>query len=146
MEKISSFKINHDTHTVGLHLSSVNKDVFTYDLRFKKPNGGDYISNAAAHTIEHLFATVIRNGEIKENVIYFGPMGCRTGFYLLLRDIAPDTAKIQIITALKQCLELDTVPGNAKIECGNYRSHNLKAAKRELSNYLAILTTEKLTL
>ncbi len=143
MEKISSFKINHNIHDVGFYLSSVNKDIFTYDLRFKKPNDGDYISPAAAHTVEHLFATVIRNCEIRDNVIYFGPMGCRTGFYLLLRNIPLAEAKRRVISVIKACIELNEIPGGAKIECGNYRSHNLIAAKTELSAYLAALSKQK---
>ena len=139
MEKISSFKLNHNTHTVGFYLSSVNKEIFTYDMRFKTPNCGSYISPAASHTIEHLFATVIRNSAIKDNVIYFGPMGCRTGFYFILRNIELEEAKNQAILAIKSCIELETVPGNKKVECGNYRSHDLTGAKVELNKYLACL-------
>ncbi len=139
MEKISSFKLDHNTHGVGFYLSSVNKDIFTYDLRFKRPNCKEYISPSAAHTIEHLFATVIRN-KLKDEVIYFGPMGCRTGFYLLLRNISLENAKTYVLSAIADCLALNKVPGGKKIECGNYRSHCLKSAKIELAEYAAALS------
>jgi len=139
METIKSFLIDHDKHPQGFYLSGESQGIYTYDLRFKIPNGGDYLGIAAMHTIEHLFATVVRNSEKKENVVYFGPMGCRTGFYLLLRDIAPADALPLVIDCLKKCLELDFIPGSKKKECGNYKSHNLKGAKIELTKYLLLL-------
>ncbi|MDR2090270.1 MAG: S-ribosylhomocysteine lyase [Clostridiales bacterium] len=139
MEKISSFKIDHTVHEKGFYLGSVANGIFTYDLRFKKPNGGDYIPNAAIHTIEHLFATVVRNGEIKDQVVYFGPMGCRTGFYLLLNGIDKERALIRSVDALKKCLELTEIPGASEKECGNYKEHDLNEAKKEISDYLKIL-------
>ena len=140
MEKIKSFTLNHNTHTAGFYLSSQNRDIFTYDMRFKTPNSGNYISPAASHTIEHLFANVIRNSAIKDDVIYFGPMGCRTGFYLLLRDMEFEDAKKCAVQTLKNCLLLENTPGNKKIECGNYRSHDLAAAKKEIAAYLENLS------
>ncbi|MDY3095156.1 MAG: S-ribosylhomocysteine lyase, partial [Eubacteriales bacterium] len=86
METIKSFLINHDAHPEGVYLSHAEHNIYTYDLRFKKPNAGDFLTTAAAHTVEHLFATVIRNSAVKDKVVYFGPMGCRTGFYLLMRS------------------------------------------------------------
>ena len=83
MERIPSFSKNHDTLEVGLHECGKSHGVTTWDLRFKKPNAGDYISPKALHTVEHLIATILRNSESKDDIIYFGPMGCRTGFYLL---------------------------------------------------------------
>ncbi len=140
MEKITSFTIDHNILKRGFYVSRVDRNVITYDLRFKEPNQGDYLSIAGMHTIEHLFATVVRNSQYKDNVVYFGPMGCRTGFYLILFDMDKDSAKQLTIDCLKKCLTLDTIPGNKKIECGNYRSHNLANAKKELSNYLEILS------
>lgn len=139
MEKITSFTIDHNVLKKGVYLSRVDKNVFTYDLRFKEPNKGDYLHVASMHTIEHLFATVVRNSEFKDNVVYFGPMGCRTGFYLLLFDMDKESAIKLIKECVEKCLELDSVPGNKKIECGNYRSHNLKNAKEELADYLEVL-------
>lgn len=139
MEKITSFTIDHNVLKKGLYLSRVDKNVFTYDLRFKEPNKGDYLHIAAMHTIEHLFATVVRNSEYRDKVVYFGPMGCRTGFYLLLFDTDKQTALEIVKECVAKCLELDSIPGNKKIECGNYRSHDLKGAKEELAAYLDVL-------
>lgn len=141
MEKITSFTIDHNVLKKGFYLSRVDKNVFTYDLRFKEPNKGDYLHMAAMHTIEHLFATVVRNSAYKDKVVYFGPMDCRTGFYLLLFDMNKDEALKLTKECVAKCLELDTIPGSKKIECGNYRSHNLAGAKKELSEYLDVLNT-----
>jgi S-ribosylhomocysteine lyase len=143
MEKITSFTVNHNTLAPGLYLSRVDRNVYTYDLRFKAPNCGDYLPIAAMHTIEHLFATAVRNSNVKEKVVYFGPMGCRTGFYLLLFDTEFSEAKKIVLDSIEKCLEMDFVPGSHKIECGNYRSHNLKAAKQLLKEYLFVLKNEK---
>jgi S-ribosylhomocysteine lyase len=139
MEKISSFKINHTAHEKGFYLGRVDNGIFTYDLRFKKPNCGDYMSNAAIHTVEHLFATAVRNGGIKDSVVYFGPMGCRTGFYLLLNGIQKERALSFSVSAFKECLELTEIPGASEKECGNYKEHDLAGAKREISEYLKII-------
>ena len=141
MEKITSFTIDHNVLKKGFYLSRADKNVFTYDLRFKEPNKGYYLHIAAMHTIEHLFATVVRNSVYKDKVVYFGPMGCRTGFYLLLFDMNKDEALALTKECVPKCLELDTIPGSKKIECGNYRSHNLADAKKELSAYLDVLNT-----
>ena len=86
MKKIASFTVNHDKLQKGMYISRVDGDVITYDIRMKTPNAGDYLSNGALHTFEHLFATYARNSALSDSVIYVGPMGCRTGFYFLLRD------------------------------------------------------------
>ena len=86
MKKIASFTVDHDKLEKGMYISRVDGDVVTYDIRMKKPNMGDYLTNGALHTFEHLFATYARNTELSPQVIYIGPMGCRTGFYFLLRD------------------------------------------------------------
>ena len=139
MDRIPSFSKNHDDLSVGLHKSMEMRGVTTWDLRFKKPNAGDYISPKALHTVEHMLATVLRNSAQKEKIIYFGPMGCRTGFYLL--TVGLDYA--QTLALLKQsfsaALELDEVPGNKREECGNYLEHDLDGAKREIATYLQIL-------
>ena len=83
MNKIPSFQKNHNILSVGLHAQTDAHGITTFDLRFKKPNAGNYLSAKAMHTIEHMMATVLRNGPAGENIVYFGPMGCRTGFYLL---------------------------------------------------------------
>ena len=113
--------------------------ITTWDLRFKKPNAGDYISPKALHTIEHLLATTLRNSAKKDDVIYFGPMGCRTGFYLLTVNLGRE----EVLPLLKECIaeamKLDEVPGNKREECGNYFEHDLDGAKAELKSYAEIL-------
>ena len=97
MEKIASFTVNHDRLEKGMYVSRTDGDVITYDIRMKKPNGGDYLGNGELHTFEHLFATYARNSEYGGQVIYVGPMGCRTGFYLLLRDAVSGSEAIRLV-------------------------------------------------
>ncbi|MDE7380336.1 MAG: S-ribosylhomocysteine lyase [Clostridia bacterium] len=139
MDRIPSFSKNHDTLQTGLHKSMEMHGVTTWDLRFKKPNAGDYVSPKALHTVEHLLATVLRNSSEGGNVIYFGPMGCRTGFYLLTVNLD----RAQVLALLKECcaiaLTLEEIPGNKREECGNYLEHDLADAKREIAAYAEIL-------
>ena len=92
MERIASFCVDHTKLDRGMYLSRQDGDVLTWDIRMKKPNQGDYLTTGAAHTLEHLFATYARNSAVKDGVIYVGPMGCRTGFYLLTRGLTPAQA------------------------------------------------------
>lgn len=137
MDRIQSFSINHDTLDRGIYISRVDSDIVTYDLRFKKPNNGDYLGNKAMHTIEHLFATYVRNSEFKDNIIYFGPMGCRTGFYFLIRSLESSIVIDLIIKALMFIKAFEgEVPGAKRIECGNYLEHDITLAKKEASDFL----------
>ncbi len=149
MEKIASFTVNHNHLTQGMYLSRKDGDIVTYDLRFRRPNREQVLSNAALHTIEHLMATVLRNGETADRIIYFGPMGCRTGFYLLLRDVKPADALHITVDAIKavSCWSGE-IPGAAEAECGNYREYDLLAAKQEAAMMFDVLknwTEENLT-
>ena len=139
MHNIPSFEKNHDMLQTGLHEGTTMHGVTTWDLRCKKPNAGDYISPKALHTIEHLLATTLRNSERADDIIYFGPMGCRTGFYLLTVNMN----RGEVIDLLKKCcaqaLTLDYVPGSKREECGNYLEHDLEGAKSEIKNYMEIL-------
>ena len=131
MKKIASFTINHDTLEKGMYISRIDGDVVTYDIRMKKPNGGDYFQMAAAHTVEHLFATYARNSEYGDEIVYVGPMGCRTGFYLLVRDtLSPENA-IKLVKESMAFIRDFTgeIPGTKKEECGNYLDHDLAGAK-----------------
>ena len=141
MEKIASFTINHNTLKRGLYLSRIDGDVVTYDLRMREPNKPPYLENAALHTIEHLFATFARNGKYKESVIYFGPMGCRTGCYLLLRDTVTQEEAIALVRdTMEQIAGYEgEIPGAKPEECGNWREHDLKGAKAEARAYAEIL-------
>ena len=131
MKKIASFTVNHDTLEKGMYISRIDGDVVTYDIRMKKPNGGDYLNMSAAHTVEHLFATYARNSQYGDKIVYVGPMGCRTGFYLLTRDTLTHT---QAIALVKESMAFvrdfeGEIPGNKKEECGNYLDHDLLGAK-----------------
>ena len=128
MQRIRSFSINHDILKKGMYVSRVDGDVVTYDIRMKEPNKGDYLSNGAMHTIEHLFATYARNTKYSNNVVYVGPMGCRTGFYFLLRDTVSQEEALQIV---RQAMDFiagfeGDIPGTTSRECGNYLEHDLK--------------------
>lgn len=139
MEKIPSFQKNHDALSVGLYAQTDANGVTTFDLRMKKPNAGDYISPKALHTVEHLMATALRNSRAKENIIYFGPMGCRTGFYLLTVRMTYGEVLALLKESIPVALALDEIPGSRREECGNYLEHDLDSAKEELRAYLAVL-------
>ena len=139
MEKIPSFQKNHDALSVGLNAQTDANGVTTFDLRMKKPNAGDYISPKALHTVEHLMATALRNSRAKENIIYFGPMGCRTGFYLLTVRMTYGEVLALLKESIPVALALDEIPGSRREECGNYLEHDLDGAKEELRAYLAVL-------
>ena len=132
MKKIASFTVNHDTLEKGMYISRIDGDVVTYDIRMKLPNGGDYFQMSAAHTLEHLFATYARNSRFGEHILYVGPMGCRTGFYLLVRDTMIHTQAIQLVQESMAFARDFTgeIPGNKKEECGNYLDHDLAGAKK----------------
>lgn len=155
MEKITSFTINHLKLIPGVYVSRVDyvegHPVTTFDLRMTTPNEEPVMNTAEMHTIEHLAATFLRNHDTyKEKTIYFGPMGCRTGFYLLLsgeytsRDIVP---LMQEMFSFIAEFEGD-VPGAAPKDCGNYLDMNLPMArylaKKYLSEVLEHITDERL--
>ena len=139
MEKIPSFTKNHDKLAQGLHECGTANGVTTWDLRFKKPNAGDFLSPESAHTIEHVLATLLRNSARRADIVYFGPMGCLTGFYLLTVNMN----YAEVLSLLKECfalaLNIEEIPGNKREECGNYLFHDLDLAKDECKKYLEIL-------
>ncbi len=140
MQKIASFTVDHNKLTPGIYVSRRDGDITTYDLRTRTPNAGDYMDNRTMHTVEHMFATFIRNSEIGGNVIYFGPMGCQTGFYLLTRDVPDETVLAVTLSVLRQILDYDgEVFGASAAECGNYKNLNLADAKIECRRYLEVL-------
>ena len=141
MKRIASFSVNHDKLKKGIYVSRIDGDVVTYDVRCKIPNGGEYLECPAMHTFEHLFATYARNSEFQDSVIYVGPMGCRTGFYLLLRDnVSRENAIKLTYEAFKFTAEFEgTIPGSTKIECGNYLEHDLEGAKAVAKDMMTVL-------
>ncbi len=146
MNKIASFTVNHDRIAEGIYISRIDGDITTYDMRMRKPNMGDYIDNLTIHSLEHMFATYVRNSEIGSKVIYFGPMGCQTGFYLLVRDES-DSKVLEIVkdVLLKIVNHKGEIFGNTREECGNYRNLNLEAAQIEAKRYLDVLNSKEVT-
>ena len=149
MKTIASFTVNHDKLDKGMYISRIDGDVVTYDIRMKKPNQGDYLSNGAMHTFEHLFATYVRNSALGDKVIYVGPMGCRTGFYFLLRDAVSHAQALRLVQesfAFIRDFE-GVIPGSKPQECGNYLEHDLPGAKAVAEDMLSVLqdwTEEKM--
>ncbi len=140
VNKIASFTVNHDTLTEGIYVSRIDGDVTTYDLRTRIPNSGDYMDNLTMHSVEHMFATYVRSSEIGERVIYFGPMGCQTGFYLLVRNADNAEVLATVIAVLERIIAHDgEMFGAVRRECGNYKNLDLAAAKRECERYLTHL-------
>lgn len=136
MEKIASFTVNHLDLLTGIYVSRIDtigqETLTTFDLRFTRPNIEPVMDTAAVHAIEHLGATFLRNEEgWKERVIYFGPMGCRTGFYLILAGKLASEDILELMRKLcRFILEFEgTIPGACARDCGNYLDMNLSMAK-----------------
>ncbi len=140
MKKIASFTVDHTKLIPGIYVSRIDGDIVTYDMRTRVPNSGDVMDNVTMHTFEHMFATFVRNSEISEDVIYFGPMGCQTGFYLLVRNADNEKVLCVIKDVLKKISAYEgEVFGCSEIECGNYRTLELSKAKEESKKYLEVL-------
>ena len=142
LTRIASFSVNHDYIKEGIYVSRVDGDVTTYDMRTRIPNNSDddYMSNLTIHSLEHLFATYVRNSEMGGRVIYFGPMGCQTGFYLLVRDADNEEVLHVVKDVLSKIIaHSGDMPGAKREECGNYKNLDLESAKNEARRYLAAL-------
>lgn len=144
MERIASFQVDHNKLRPGLYLSRRDGGVTTFDLRFKTPNTGDLLTNAEMHSVEHIIATLLRNSAHKDAVIYFGPMGCQTGFYFLF-----DSGKLtdgQAIELLKEVFAAGAawqgeVPGKSAAECGNYRNLDAGLARAQCAFYSGLIAS-----
>lgn len=146
MKRIASFEVDHDYILPGIYVSRIDGDITTYDLRTRRPNCGDYMDDLTMHSVEHMLATYLRGGELSDNIIYFGPMGCQTGFYLLVRDANNDEVLGALKTALERTIDHDgEMFGNSRRECGNYKNLSLDAAKIECRRYLDVLSSRKQT-
>ncbi len=140
MERIASFCVDHTVLQPGMYLSRRDGPVLTWDIRMKRPNQGSYLSPAAAHTLEHLFATYARNSRWSEHVVYVGPMGCLTGFYLLTTGLT-DAEALELVResfAWMAAYEGD-IPGASAVECGNYLMMDPIAARAEAKAMLPVL-------
>lgn len=151
LERIASFNVDHTKLLPGLYLSRRDGDAVTLDLRFKRPNTGDLLSNSEMHSAEHLIATLLRNSREKDAVIYFGPMGCQTGFYFLF-----DGRKLSLSGAVALLKEVfaaagefsGEMPGKSAEECGNYRNLDVETGRavcRWYAELIADWTEEKLS-
>ena len=132
MERIASFTVNHDVLVPGLYLSRRDGTVTTLDLRFKTPNTGELLSNAEMHSVEHIIATLLRNSAEKDAVIYFGPMGCQTGFYFLFdsTQLSDEAAIALVQRVFSEAAVYDgPMPGKSAVECGNYRNLDTALAR-----------------
>lgn len=139
-KKIASFTVDHTIITPGLYISRIDGDVTTYDLRTRKPNCGDYMDHATMHSVEHMFATYVRSSAISEDILYFGPMGCQTGFYLLVRNADHEKVKAVVVETLQNIIaHTGEMFGMSEIECGNFRNLSLELAKKECARYLDAL-------
>ena len=150
MERIASFTVDHNVLVPGLYLSRRDGSVVTFDLRFKKPNTGDLLTNAEMHSVEHVIATFLRNSEDKDAVVYFGPMGCQTGFYFLFdneRLIVEDAIDLLKDVFAKAAGYDGEMPGKSSRECGNYVNLDVALARdccRFYADLIADWTVEKL--
>lgn len=150
MDKIASFTVDHNVLVPGLYLSRRDGSVVTFDLRFKKPNTGDLLTNAEMHSVEHVIATFLRNSEDKDAVVYFGPMGCQTGFYFLFDNeqlIVEDAIDLLKDVFAKAAVYEGEMPGKSAKECGNYVNLDVALARqccRFYADLIADWTVEKL--
>lgn len=146
MEKIPSFTVDHLNLKPGIYLSREDKVgevvLKSYDLRFTAPNIEPVMNTAEIHTIEHLAATFLRNdSEFKQEVIYFGPMGCRTGFYLILTDkVTPVDVQALLLRTFEFIANYEgEIPGASARDCGNYLDQNLPMARYYAKKYVEVI-------
>ena len=139
MDKIPSFKRNHNDIAPGLYLQETKQNIDIYDLRFVKPNTR-FIPIEAIHTIEHLFATWLKTvSSVKEQIISFNPGGCQTMFYLEVFNDQDIEVATELLKCIEWCLQQSNIPGATGKECGNYKSHDSKTAKKWLKEYKEVL-------
>jgi len=139
MRKIDSFKVNHQKLERGIYVSKIDGDIITLDLRIRKPYADAVLTDAEMHSLEHLLATALRNSEFGGNVIYVGPMGCATGFYVLFRALSEAQMLKALKISFKGVLDFSVMPGDSEFECGNCNTLDLKVGKNLTKECLAIL-------
>ena len=145
MQTIKSFTLDHLTLMPGLYISRKDKKdntvITTFDLRFTAPNREPVMDMPAVHTIEHMGATFLRNSSLKNDIVYFGPMGCRTGFYLLMfNDLSVEDVRKKLIEMCDFILGYSgEVPGARPEQCGNYLEHDLSMAQYYIKRYKKVL-------
>ena len=144
MKRIASFEVDHNKLKRGIYISRVDDNIKTLDLRFREPNTPPFLSNAAIHSIEHLFATIARNSKNSKNIVYFGSMGCRTGFYFLVKDLSDEESlNLTKEIILKISEYKGELPGSTAKECGNYKEHDMNLAIKEAEECYKIINDWK---
>ena len=142
MERIASFTVDHNVLVPGLYYSRRDGSVVTFDLRFKKPNTGDLLTNAEMHSIEHIIATLLRNSPARDAVVYFGPMGCQTGFYFLFdNDLVTVEDAVELIKSVfaEAAVYDGEMPGKSVKECGNYVNLDVSLARQQCKFYTELI-------
>ena len=143
MKKIASFTVDHRFIKEWIYISRIDGDITTYDIRMRKPNTGNVMSNALMHSFEHLFATFMRNGNLADDTVYVGPMGCQTGFYLLVRNANHGEVLKEVKRVLGEIADYKgEMPGASEIECGNFRNLDVTLAAQEAKRYLEVIKEE----
>ena len=146
MNKIESFKIDHTRLECGVYVSRIDGDIVTYDLRMRKSNSGELMTNSEIHSFEHMLATYMRNGALSDKIIYVGPMGCQTGFYVLVRMNDNE----RFLEALKSALS-DIINhsgemfGKSPVECGNYINLDVEFAREEAKKFYELINSREIT-
>ena len=143
MDRIPSFSIDHNNLIPGIYISRIDnvrgEKIVTYDIRFTRPNREVVMDTGTMHALEHLIATYIRNDDsFKDSIIYFGPMGCRTGFYLIIAgEIKSFDLRLLLYKSMNFVLGFQgQIPGASPDECGNYSDMNLDGAKKYAEKFL----------
>lgn len=144
IKKIASFTVDHEKLLPGIYISRRDGDTVTYDMRTRVPNTGDLMDNSTMHSFEHMFATFVRNSDIASDVVYFGPMGCQTGFYLLVNGRSNEEILSTVKKTLEKIISHDgEIFGRSPVECGNYANLSLEKAKTEAKRYLDVLNSKE---
>lgn len=133
-------KINFNVLKPGIYISKINDDITTYDIRMKQPNKEPVLTNSAVHTIEHIIKKYLKSTEFNDNIIFFGPMGSRTGFYLITKSLS-DKYSVELIKNAFEYLNdfWGKIPNASVNECGNCLEHNLPQAKEEAKHFIEII-------
>lgn len=144
--KIASFSADHRGMQPGVYFREDLRNgvpILTADIRYYEPNKDRYLTTTEAHSVEHVLATLLRASEYSTNVVYFGPMGCRTGFYLLTVGLSKD----QVLSLLQSCsskaASMDSMPGGKLEECGNYQDLDLPCAKACISYFVPFIVEKE---
>ena len=146
IQRITSFSVDHDKIVPGMYISRIDGDITSFDLRTRTPNAGDYMDNVTMHSVEHMLATLLRNGEIGESVIYFGPMGCQTGFYLsTMNSVTAEDIAAALTRVYNKVFPIHTtedIVGLNEIQCGNPYLYDIEGTNAAMEKYINLLNNK----